>query len=109
MPTVAPKMPRETSVGFAGVPSLVLILGKHKHGLTSLSQAAYHPLTVSTSIPYPTSTRFPIVSQAQDHRKGCQIGKEKDVTIGLRKERDTQVLKNSSAPLQVSESQKNCQ
>jgi hypothetical protein len=58
MPTVAPKTPRETSVGFAGEPSRVFILagvGQHERShLVSLSFAcsqAYHPLTASTSMP----------------------------------------------------------
>jgi hypothetical protein len=58
MPTVAPKMPRDTSVGFAGEPSHVLSLHHQRSLYYREGTKAYQPLTASTSTPYPTRTRF---------------------------------------------------
>ena len=53
MPTVAPKTPRETSVGFASEPSRVFILYICEDFAVDIGRVSgsYQPLTASTSIP----------------------------------------------------------
>jgi hypothetical protein len=60
IPTVAPKIPREISVGLAGTPVLVfsLILGQQSSLQRKLSGYPYQPLTASMSIPYEQRTRL---------------------------------------------------
>lgn len=64
MPTVAPNMPLDTSVGFAGAPVLVFSLIEYQPGHLAdciCSVKMYQPETASTSIPYPINTLFGIV------------------------------------------------
>lgn len=63
IPTVAPKIPREMSVGLAGAPVLVLSLTSvNKRGSIGHPDT-YQPLTASISMPYEHKARFGILRE----------------------------------------------